>query len=205
MVLSLKRSAEHGGPLPKAPRTDPLSRLKDTQTKICELEELCAREQIAVQRRYDCAKQPHISDRGEIIKELPQFWYRTLKAYSDKSGRSLFSEADLRVLENVASIHLNDNLDTMGSYEITFEFKENQFLESTRIKRTVKVDSDSEFCTASAVVWKKDVNPTPFFTFFGTQPVQDGDFGELFRLEIWQDPVLWYLQCEANHSQHTTS
>mmetsp|Transcript_122347 Transcript_122347/g.280330 ORF Transcript_122347/g.280330 Transcript_122347/m.280330 type:complete len:94 (+) Transcript_122347:291-572(+) len=93
----------------------------------------------------------------------------------------------------------------MGSYEITMELQENEYLESTAIKRSVKVDSDSERCTASPVVWKKDVNPTPFFSFFGCQSVKDGDFGELFRLEIWQDPVLWYLQREANQSPSQTS
>uniref|UniRef100_A0A7S1JMG6 Nucleosome assembly protein n=1 Tax=Vitrella brassicaformis TaxID=1169539 RepID=A0A7S1JMG6_9ALVE len=196
------------------PSEETMNELENIQKELFKLDDECAKEQMEVQKKYDKQKKPAFDKRNEIIAAIPQFW---LQAFKNHKGIYIHQE-DEELLGHLKTIEVDDNLDHMGSYKLTFHFEPNDFLESlTMSKKTTILDGNDEVCEISPIVWQENMDivsrirerrkqqqekgESPvdsdysLFEWF-TQEAPDDipDLGEVIRRELWHDPLQYYLE-----------
>ncbi|KAF7456762.1 putative nucleosome assembly protein [Cryptosporidium felis] len=191
-------------------------------TKLMELDNQCAKEQMVIQRKFDEKKKPLFEERRSIIKNIPNFWADAI------SRHPVFLEnmhpEDYDVLKYLNDIELDDNLDDEGSYRIKFVFDESvsEIMEpNVLIKHVVFNDNRESVQEVTKINWKKDSPRSTiekkfiedknteseldstivsFFDFFSEEIQDDAlDIGEIIRRDIYHAPLLYY--CDDDQSQ----
>eukprot|EP00931_Biecheleriopsis_adriatica_P049191 TRINITY_DN28449_c0_g1_i1.p1 TRINITY_DN28449_c0_g1~~TRINITY_DN28449_c0_g1_i1.p1 ORF type:complete len:277 (-),score=56.83 TRINITY_DN28449_c0_g1_i1:45-875(-) len=112
-------TAQHG--IEGALANDKLRELQEVQLQLQYLDEQCAEEQIAIQRRFDKLRRPFFERRSKLLRQVPGFWQAALSGHP--SGLVHPEEAD--ALDQVTDLDVRENLDDSCSYEVRFLFGHN--------------------------------------------------------------------------------
>lgn len=189
-----------------------------------ELDNECAKEQMAIQRQFDEKKKPIFNERRSIIEKIPKFWAETI------SKHPVFQEnihpEDLEVLEFLKDIELEDNLDDEGSYRIKLIFDEavsNLMKPNILVKHVVFKDNEEIVKEVTEISWAKESpraaiekkfsgaenkeeeygrSIVSFFDFFSEHiPEESIDIGEIIRRDIFHAPLLYYCEDELDHCE----
>ncbi|KAJ1612316.1 nucleosome assembly protein [Cryptosporidium canis] len=204
-------------------RQELLSMLEQVDHKLMEIDNECAKEQMAIQREFDKKKRPIFEERKSIIEKIPKFWADTI------SRHPIFLEnmhpEDYDVLELLTDIELEDNLDNEGSYKIKLIFDEavSEFMEpNVLVKHIVFKDHEESVQELTEIKWKKESprsliekkfageigsddklkgSIVSFFDFFSKDISDEGiDIGEIIRRDIYHAPLLYYCEDDLNSS-----
>lgn len=185
-----------------------------------ELDNECAKEQMAIQRQFDEKKKPIFDERRSIIEKIPKFWAETI------SKHPVFQEnmhqEDLEVLEFLKDIELEDNLDDEGSYKIKLVFDEavSDIMEpNVLVKHVVFKDNEEVVNEVTRIKWMKESprdaiekklaetddskefrrSIISFFDLFSEDTLGESiDIGEVIRRDIYHAPLLYYCEEESD-------
>eukprot|EP00929_Paragymnodinium_shiwhaense_P014456 TRINITY_DN122368_c0_g1_i1.p1 TRINITY_DN122368_c0_g1~~TRINITY_DN122368_c0_g1_i1.p1 ORF type:complete len:237 (-),score=64.97 TRINITY_DN122368_c0_g1_i1:162-872(-) len=209
-------SSSSQGPAAKKRRLTPcveeFKELHDVQLELQLLEERCAEEQIAIQARYDRYRQPHFDRRGKLLRDIPQFWRKAIVGHP----QGLAHPAELEVLQLLTDLAVRDNLDKRGSYEVRAKFSSREYFQELEIvKRVHFQDAQTEAVepaklTPSGESGKQLLAELAASTGQARRSVlgwfisseKSGQsavetFGEVLRRDLWQDPVVYYMNAAA--------
>ena len=183
-----------------------LDAIERLQTTLLSLDKACSREQLEIQRKYDLEKTPLILERKKEMDKIPHFWAEALGNHPATNQEAFVT--DREILEYLASIELEDNLDDNGSYLLRFVFDSanNPFFSQSELVRKVTILEDqTDEVFSSPISWapnKKPKHPESFFAWFsssaGNSPNED--LGEVLRRDLWQNPYPYYLNLGPHHS-----
>lgn len=167
------------------------------QKELNDLDAKCREDQIEVQCKYEKMKAKHYHDRGEIFKKIPQFWKTVIVNFAGSTG--LVLEEEIPVLEHLADVKLEDNLDKAGSHKFTFTFNENKYFKETELVKELKVKEDESVeVKVTPITWTEDPlkdidggdEVQSFFKWLqSTEEDTMGDFGSVFRETIWEEAL----------------
>jgi len=207
------RKRARGGPSPEEEKE-----LHGVQLQLQLLEEGCAKEQIAIQQRYDRKRQPHFERRSKMLRKIPVFWRNALCGHPLR----LTHPAETEALAFLQDLDVRDNLDESGSYEVRATFSENSlFKEKSIVKKVTfqescmevveaatlsasgdegrKLMQELEKATAASATGGNDGPAVPrsvlgwFISSRKSSPQVLDDFADVLRRDLWQDPVPYYM------------
>lgn len=184
-----------------------LSQLDNVQSDLTRLEQLCAREQIAVQLRYDRSRQPFFHQRSELVQQIPGFWCAVFCGHP-RLQFHLNHPLELKALSCLADFRLKDQIDDRGSCEVCLTLGVNDVFEERIAQKKIVYDvMDEESVHAAKLTAKneqgqrviEEANSTSgsllgwLLSDKAHHPNVHEDFGTLLRRDLWQNPVQYYI------------
>jgi len=190
-----------------------LDELDELQGKLSEIEQEENERVLEISRDYNRKKQTLYVERQQKIEKIPQFWMRVLLAHNIVS--EMITELDQDVLRHLTKI---DFCDEDKESRITMHFSPNDYFSNTSLYKVYKLDDDELDVDCSDIQWKNteaanelkqtlskelqndkkeedsDLKPS-FFSMFDRED-QDTDFLEIFRNDIWQNPLELFLSAD---------
>ena len=183
-----------------------LDSLERLQYQLLEVEKNCAKEQLAIQRKYDTTMRlPLILLRHEQIESIPQFWCIAIMNHPGLDG-SVLKRLDYGPLSYLTKLDVEDNLDDNGSFRITliFDDSNNPYFSNNTLVRTVTVlDDQTEHPVSTPIAWapkmKPDSHPESFFTWFASND-DSSSFSHIICRDLWMNPYMYYLGLSVGDS-----
>jgi template-activating factor I len=163
------------------------------QQDLNALDSACAKEQLAIQRKFDADKEPLLKFRAEAISSIPNFWRATLLNHPDVFK----SQQDKEILLFLDEIQVHDNQDDFGTHTIRLTFSDgNHFFSEKELVKKIKISEDNtEQITNPSISWapgKKPSGPS-LFDYFSADSSSDNDLGDILRRDIWINPYVYFL------------
>eukprot|EP01114_Cavostelium_apophysatum_P015555 TRINITY_DN4258_c0_g1_i1.p1 TRINITY_DN4258_c0_g1~~TRINITY_DN4258_c0_g1_i1.p1 ORF type:complete len:269 (-),score=68.10 TRINITY_DN4258_c0_g1_i1:59-781(-) len=181
-----------------------MDKLDAIQSKISDIDEEAAQEIVAINKKYNDKKFPHMKERNAVLKQISGFWQKTF-AQHPVLGQCL-SEQDVMLLGFLEDLEVQDE---ENFFQITLKFKANPHLKTNTLwkKFTFSLDgSDPGSIECSPIQFKPGKEVEGFLSTFFTnvelpkgEEIEGNPFGEDFQVgevikdEIWQNPVAYYL------------
>lgn len=180
--------------------------LQVVQFQLEVLDNQCAEEQIAIQQKWDLVRRSHFEKRSEIVQQVPGFWCAVFCGHPLLQFH-LRHPLELKALDFLSGIDLQDIPGSDCSYQVCLSFCEkNMFEEKTATKKVIS-------CQDSVKVYPATLTPkderghevlaeatSTTLSLLGWllssqagHPDGSEDFGTLFRRELWQNPMPYYL------------
>ncbi|KAL3289757.1 hypothetical protein HHI36_023152 [Cryptolaemus montrouzieri] len=183
------------------------------QIEIDNLNMKASEEILKIEQKYNQQRKPIFKKRGEVIKNIQNFWFTAIMNHPDLS--SIVDEREEECLQFLNKIEVEEFEDIRSGYQIEFHFDENPFFEnavlikefhlepvgspnsqSTQIKwkdnNDLTKNTDNNFGKSGGR--KRRLESKSFFLWFidNVDPVSD-DIAEIFKDDLWQNPLQYYL------------
>lgn len=163
------------------------------QQDLNALDAACAKEQLAIQRKFDAEKDPLLKARAEAISSIPNFWRATLLNHPDVFK----SPEDREILTFLEDLSVQDNEDDFGSHTIRLTFSDgNPFFSEKELVKKIKIlEDNTEIITNPSISWAPGKKPPgkSLFDFFSADASTDNDLGDLLRRDLWINPYVYFL------------
>ena len=201
-----------------------IEKVEIIQNNVLQLDEQQAIEIMNITKKYAQLKAPILQKRQETLSKIPTFWLKTLLA-NETIGESI-TELDQEVFRYLISfdcIEMGKNLgDTHFRLEFTFDQENdtNPFFHNEKLWKEYQITDEEGLVTCSDILWKdteeskaiqetlivnlwpdrskqpKEDDPDPSFLSIFDEEDKDFDMGEVFRTQIWNNPVQLFLSAD---------
>jgi len=186
----------------EGPYNDHLLAIQRDQDEIDVLNNQANQEILQVNRKWNAKKQPAYQKRNEKIAKIPGFWALVFSSHSEL--KKVFTYEDLKALENMSKLEIQEDSDEDGNsrMKMKFIFNPNPYFVNNLIEKVyIYPDPQSDLppsCSCTKIQWRPDKNlvekfPTSFFSWFcDQQDASSDDISEIIKDEIWNNPLQFY-------------
>merc|ERR1719457_269515 len=186
----------------QGPYSEHLIAIQQDQDEIDILNNQANQEILQVNRKWNAKKQPAYQKRNDKIAKIPGFWALVFSSHSEL--KKVFTYEDLKALENMSKLEIQEDSDEDGvsRMKMKFIFNPNPYFVNAVIEKIyLYPDPQSELppsCTCTKINWRPDKNlvekyPTSFFSWFcDQQDASADDVSEIIKDEIWNNPLQFY-------------
>jgi len=188
---------------PPAPDDDGLQevyeKLEHVQEKIEKLNEEAAEEIIQVEKKFNQKRKPSFEERSVVIKQIPHFWKRVFSNHPMISD--CLSEEDLKILDYLEDVIVEDFDNIKEGHRISFKFKPNPWFSNHLITKEFRINDNGELAVVPPKVdWKEgkditqhDDNDNSFFSIWLSNDEEtSADIADLLKEELWVSPSKYY-------------
>jgi len=175
------------------PNSQIYEKLEEIQDNIEKLNEASSEEVIQIEKKYNEKRKPLYQQRNDMIKQIPLFWKTTLLTHASLVDH--ITEVDIKVLDYLEELNVEDAPDVRSGFSITMKFKPNPFFKNTELQKEFKYGDGPGECEikATKIEWKGKIDDASFFTiWFQNDRDEYDEVAQLIKEDIWPDPSKYY-------------
>ncbi|XP_042402545.1 NAP1-related protein 2-like [Zingiber officinale] len=191
-----------------------IEKLQEIQEELEKINEEASEKVFEVEQKYNEVRRPVYVKRGDIIKNIPDFW---LTAFlSHPALGDLLSEKDQEVFKFMQSIEVEDFKDVKMGYSITFNFTENPYFEDTKLTKSYAfADEGTTNISGTKIRWKQGMDllangnvqetkgskrpfvEESFFSWFNENLQENlsgvmDEVAEIIKEDLWPNPLKYF-------------
>nr|XP_032828151.1 protein SET-like [Petromyzon marinus] len=186
-----------------------LEEIDACQNEIDALNEQASEEILRVEQKYNRLRKPHLEQRSELIRKIPNFWLTAFLNHPQISP--LIDETDEEAFHHMTKLEVEEFEDIKSGYRIKLHFAENPYFENDIVTKEFHLGSAGKPVSQSTPIrWKAGMELTrqhppadtkghkrghsSFFMWFGdhNDPTSD-EVAEVLKDDMWPNPLQYYL------------
>eukprot|EP00475_Leptophrys_vorax_P000759 TRINITY_DN10415_c0_g1_i1.p1 TRINITY_DN10415_c0_g1~~TRINITY_DN10415_c0_g1_i1.p1 ORF type:complete len:274 (-),score=57.22 TRINITY_DN10415_c0_g1_i1:221-988(-) len=196
-----------------------INKLNTIQDELDKINEEASDKVLEVEHKFNMIRRPVYDRRTAVLDKVPDFWRTVIVNHPILS--SILSEEDIKVLEYLKALDVEDFKDVKTGYAIRFFFSPNPYFSNAELSKTYRYTPDGDIKVEGTVIqWKEGKDLTApkeggeggagkkrkaeesdsFFKWFAVDSDTNeldhlnDDIAELLKEDVWSNPLKHYLQ-----------
>jgi template-activating factor I len=196
-----------------------IQKIDEIQGAIDKINDEASEEILKVEQRFNKMRQPHYSERANIITHIPKFWLTCFLNHPQIS--TVITEKDEQILSHVVKLDVQEFDDIKSGYRISLHFEKNSFFTNEVLTKEYHLGEGGEpSFTTTPVSWNPGMEPsggsganggaaagnkrkaagdaeTGGFLAWLTETDPLGvELGEIIKDDLWPNPLQYFLNNE---------
>lgn len=184
-----------------------LEAIQKCQDEIVRFRSKCDREIFEIEKNYSRIVKPYMERRNSLIRNVPQFWSKSLLNHPLIS--TIFEPGEREVLNYLSNLEIEEDMFRPDNFKIQFFFRRNpyfenrvltkQFNENGSVNTVIRWKNGYEFPKLTEhELWEEDdlgLECKGFFRWFLDPDEQYCDpMADIIRSYVWFNPLEFYLE-----------